>query len=389
MTKSLVELGEFVEIVMGQAPPGAMCNKDGIGTVFVKAGEFQERIPSIREWTTRPLKMAEPGDSLLCVVGATAGKVNYSAFDCAIGRSVSAIRPQQGRIDSLFLYHFLRTRVEQLRDRSQGAAQGVITREMIQSLRLIIPPLNEQRNIAAILDKADALRTKRREALSYLDSLAQSIFMEMFGDPTAEANSKKFQHVPLLELDMDGFQNGAYFPKENYSPDGIEMVHMSDAFGGVVERGKLRRVLCSESDLAKYTLRKSDILIARRSLTYEGAAKPCLIPESSEPLIFESSFIRIRPDLSRISTTFLFHYLKNNRVRERFVSPFVTQSTISGINQANLAKVPVLLPPISLQHSFEAKILALEILRDAHQNSAIEFERFFNSLQSNAFLGKL
>ena len=103
MTKSLVELGEFVEIVMGQAPPGAMCNKDGIGTVFVKAGEFQGRIPSIREWTTRPLKMAEPGDTLLCVVGATAGKVNYSAFDCAIGRSVSAIRPQPSRIDSLFL----------------------------------------------------------------------------------------------------------------------------------------------------------------------------------------------------------------------------------------------------------------------------------------------
>ena len=80
MSAATIELGEVVEIVMGQAPPGAACNKDGEGTVFVKAGEFQERSPAIREWTTQTLKMAAPDDSLVCVVGATAGKVNYSTF---------------------------------------------------------------------------------------------------------------------------------------------------------------------------------------------------------------------------------------------------------------------------------------------------------------------
>ena len=161
-----VELNGLVDVVMGQAPPGDACNKEGNGTVFVKAGEFQERHPVIREWTTKPLKFSKAGDVLVCVVGATAGKVNESAFDCAIGRSVAAVRSTRQKIDQRFLYHFLKTKVMQLRDGSQGAAQGVITKEMIFSLSVVLLPLPEQRRIAAILDQADALRAKRRETLA-------------------------------------------------------------------------------------------------------------------------------------------------------------------------------------------------------------------------------
>ena len=86
------KLGLVSEFVMGQAPLGERCNKDGIGTPFVKAGEFEENRPKIVEWTTDPLKMAMSTDVLVCVVGATAGKINLGA-NCAIGRSVAAVRP--------------------------------------------------------------------------------------------------------------------------------------------------------------------------------------------------------------------------------------------------------------------------------------------------------
>jgi type I restriction enzyme, S subunit len=93
----MARLGEIVDIVMGQAPLGSACNKDGNGTPFVKAGEFSEEGPIIREWTTKPLKMARKNDVLVCVVGATAGKINRGA-DCAIGRSVAAVRPKEGKL---------------------------------------------------------------------------------------------------------------------------------------------------------------------------------------------------------------------------------------------------------------------------------------------------
>jgi len=192
-----VKLGDVTEIVMGQAPPGNECNHNGRGTVFVKAGEFEDRRPTVREWTTKPLKLARVGDVLVCVVGATAGKVNES-IDCAIGRSVAAVRPESVRLCSKYLYHFLGTQVMRLRAKSQGLAQGVITREMLQEISIPLPALPKQQWIAEVLDKADALRAKRCAALAQLDSLTQSMFLDMFGDPVA--NPRKLPVRQMIEL---------------------------------------------------------------------------------------------------------------------------------------------------------------------------------------------
>lgn len=100
-------LGIVADFEMGQAPPGAACNTSGSGTVFVKAGEFGRQKPVVREWTTDPKKFAKDGDVLICVVGATAGKLNLG-IDCAIGRSVAAIRPLGDLLQKLSTSSFCR-----------------------------------------------------------------------------------------------------------------------------------------------------------------------------------------------------------------------------------------------------------------------------------------
>lgn len=129
---TLLQLGDIERVVMGQAPPGKDCNKDGNGYPFVKAGEFSGDRPVVREWTTNPLKKAKDGDVLVCIAGATAGKVNLG-IDCAIGRSVAAVRLLPQRLGTNYLHHFLRTKTLVLRHGSQGLAQGVITREMLRA----------------------------------------------------------------------------------------------------------------------------------------------------------------------------------------------------------------------------------------------------------------
>jgi type I restriction enzyme S subunit len=179
MSHPVVFLGEVTSTIMGQAPPGKECNKKGVGTIFVKAGEFSDRYPVVREWTTRPLKFAAMGDVLVCVVGATAGKINLG-IDCAIGRSVAAVRPKSGLLDTNYLYHFLVTETMCLRNKSQGLAQGVITREMLAQLSLPLPPVVDQKRIAAILDQANDLRLKRLWTLKRLSDLKQAVFRQMF-----------------------------------------------------------------------------------------------------------------------------------------------------------------------------------------------------------------
>jgi len=299
------------------------------------------------------------------------------------------LRCDESRLNALYLAHFLRG-LDFPRFATNVVAGAKMPRMVMSEFwkfPVPLPPLPEQRRIAAILDQADTLRAKRREALAQLDSLTQSIFIEMFGDPSL--STPGFPFFALDTLLASPLQNGAYYPKDTYSTDGVEMVHMSDAFNGIVKRGALKRFDCSSQDIAKYRLSDSDILIARRSLTYDGAAKPCRVPASVEPLIFESSFIRISPDPAQLSTEYLFRYLQNERVRQKFVRPFVTQSTISGINQTNLERVFVLVPPLALQQTFATRIRAVESLKATHRAALAELDALFASLQHRAFSGQL
>ncbi len=146
-----IKLVDVIDIVMGQAPPGNKCNKKGIGTPFVKVGEFGVSRPIIREWTTEPKKMGTKGDVFLCVVGATCGKINLGD-NCAIGRSVAALRPKIDKISQEYLYYFMSQQVMKLRKRSLGAAQTVISKNMINDISIQLPPLAEQNIITAKLN---------------------------------------------------------------------------------------------------------------------------------------------------------------------------------------------------------------------------------------------
>ena len=157
-----IELGNIADFIMGQAPPSSECNFEKKGVPFVKAGEFGKKHPVIREWTTKPLKMSNVEDVLICVVGATCGKLNLG-IDCAIGRSVAAIRAKKATFSN-FLYYQLLLHVNTLRSESTGTAQGVISKDMLGNTMIALPPLNEQRRIVDKLDRiGDRHRTARNE----------------------------------------------------------------------------------------------------------------------------------------------------------------------------------------------------------------------------------
>jgi type I restriction enzyme S subunit len=146
----LVSLGTCIELIMGQAPPGDTCNKDGNGTPFVKVGEFAELYPAIQEWTLKPLRLAKMGDVLICVVGATVGKINLG-IDCAIGRSVAAIRPRK-ILKQKYLYYFLELKMLEIRGQSKGSAQGVITKDYINSIQIPLPEMKVQEEVLDLLE---------------------------------------------------------------------------------------------------------------------------------------------------------------------------------------------------------------------------------------------
>lgn len=270
---------------------------------------------------------------------------------------------------------------------SRGANINNLRKENIKYLDIPIPPLETQHKIVAILEKAEETKKLRAQADELTQHLLQSVFLEMFGDPVS---NPKGWSIATLEDILVELMNGLYLPKERYvSGAGIEMVHMSDAFYGVVEVGKLKMVNATDDEINKYCLTKNDLLIARRSLNYEGAAKACQIPEINKPLLFESSLIKITPDLNTVLPIYLYYYLNNEVVRKEYVYKYITKSTISGINQTSLKQISILLPPLEIQKKFASIVDKSEITKQYQQQSFQELDNLFNTLMQKAFTGEL
>ena len=341
---------------------------------------------------SRARQLVETDDVLVATVRPNlngAALVNGAHHGMTASTGYCVLRPDKDKLDSRFLFHWVKTGVfvQRMVDVATGANYPAVSEAKIKASKIPLPPLDEQKRIAGILDAAEALRAKRREALAQLDTLLQSTFLDMFGDPVT--NPMGWEVKPLNELLGEKSTNGAYYPKDAYSSVGTRMVHMANAFYGVVNPNEVKRVDAPLADIEKYGLLPTDILVSRRSLNYKGSAKPCLIPETDEPLIFESSLIRVRPDRERVLTIYLFHYLLNDRARTKYVFPLVTRSTISGISQSNLMKVKVVLPPLDLQHRFAAIVESIEHQKASQRAHLAELDTLFASLQSRAFRGDL
>ena len=379
--ESFIELGEVIETVMGQAPPGDACNKEGAGMIFVKAGEFQARFPMVREWTTKPLKIAKPGDALVCVVGATAGKVNLSNLECAIGRSVAAVRARAKQLDPQYLFHFLQTKVERLRAGSQGAAQGVITREMIESLSLYLPPLPEQRRIAAILDQADALRAKRREALAQLDSLTQSIFIEMFGVPGRRSKGWPAKSLEGVALEINDCPHSTPI----WTDGGFICLRTSNLAVGEWNWNDTRYV--SEATFHDRSKRgyvePGDIVLSR-----EGTVGIAAKVQSGMRLCMGQRLVQVRPNVASVLPDYLLRHLLFVLSPSR-IGQFMVGSTSQHLNVKELRTLPIPVPPLALQDSFGKSMSTIQALRGKHESALTELDALFASLQHRAFAGQL
>jgi type I restriction enzyme S subunit len=394
-----VALGDIFEIARGGSPRPIQnfLTEEPDGVNWVMIGDASDSSKYITHTKKRILKtgvknsrMVYPGDFLLTNSMSFGHPYIMKTSGC-IHDGWLVLSNKKGVIDQDYFYHLLGSDLiyAEFSRLASGSTVKNLNIEIVKGIKVSLPPLEEQRRIAAILDKADGVRRKRKEAIRLTEELLKSTFLEMFGDPVT--NPKGWRKISLGELLAEPLQNGAYFPKERYveAPDGVEMVHMSDAFYNFVERGNLKRVQVTSEEFEKYKLIPNDVLIARRSLNYEGSAKPCLISETAQPLIFESSLIRVRLNAEVIDSFFFFSYMLEPRARSAYVFPNVTKSTISGINQAGLKRISVLAPPMSIQKKYRDIYETILGTQSNYQKDYENIDNLFNSLLQRAFRGEL
>jgi type I restriction enzyme, S subunit len=289
-----------------------------------------------------------------------------------------------------FVLHALRTRIarEHIERHATGTSYSMrnISQDKLSTTPIPLPPLEEQRRIADMLKCAEGLRSTRRVALATLDSLAQAIFLDIFGDPAR--NPKRWPKATLGDLISVGPQNGLYRPASDYG-SGTPIVRI-DAFydGMVTDLTSLKRVRISDEEQALYGLRPGEILINRvNSRDYLG--KSAVIPELNEPTVFESNMMRFDVRRDVVLPTFLIYYLQTAFIRGRILQCAKDAINQSSINQQDVKAFPVFVPPIAEQTLF-AQRLALKVrLHGINCDSLAALDGLLASLTHRAFEGEL
>lgn len=239
-----------------------------------------------------------------------------------------------------------------------------------------LPPLPEQRRIAAILDQAEALRAKRREALAQLDSLTQSIFMEMFGEQGRYPEASLYE---MCELITDGTHQ-----TPTYAETGTIFLSAKNVTSGYVDWKNIKFIPESlHLELHRRLAPKmNDILLAKNGTTGVAALvdRDCIFD-----VYVSLALLRTKPG---VLPTYLLGAINSPLSKKQF------NDSLKGIGVPNLhlkeiraTRIPH--PPIEVQDEFSRRMTVVERQKTAFRTSLEEFDSLFASLQHSAFRGEL
>lgn len=359
---------------------------------FVPSLEYFNKQVFSRELGT--YTVVEPGEFAYATIHLDEGSVGVCPVRCLISPMYTAFRVTSAQVHPTFLIRYLKSRraLAEYPRLGKGSVERrrAISFERLGKIEIPLPPLAEQRRIAEILDRAEALRAKRLAALAQLDILTQSIFGELFGDIVK--NPRGWPIRSLGEVVRGKPNNGIFRRNPDYlqdGTDGLPVVWVEELFrGSHIETKESRRVRPTSAELTNYGLKHGDILFCRSSLKLDGIAFNNVYLGPDNGALFECHLIRVQPELSIISPIYLNCLLRLPQMRAIAKSKSKT-ATMTTIDQTSLCSIPVMLPPLALQQEFERHVAAVATMKCKYDISLARMDALFAALQFLAFRGGL
>lgn len=376
---------DVAEIVTGCTPPTSYSEYYGGSFPFVGPGDLGEITPitiaqkSLSESGAAKARILPIGSVLVCCIGATIGKVGISGCPLATNQQINALIFNEQVIDPRYAFHYCRSVSSVIRDAGTSTTLPILPKRRFQDLPIEFPSLPEQRRIAAILDKADAIRRMRRESVRVAEELLRSSFLEMFGDPVT--NPKGWPRVALGEV--ASLSRGRFSPRPRNDPR---------FYGGhhpFIQTGDLRN--CSGYLKAwKQTLNDDGLAVSKKFTKGTIAISIAANIGDTAILDFDSCF----PDSvvgmelrDSVYTTEFFEY--QFRLLQNSLTSQASETAQKNINLDILRPFKVTLAPSALQRKFALFYRKTYLLLDQYSAHLQAAEETFQSLLHRAFRGEL
>ncbi|MBD2156740.1 restriction endonuclease subunit S [Leptolyngbya sp. FACHB-16] len=388
-----VKLGDICEITMGQSPIGSSYNSEEIGEPLLNGPtEFGELHPSPIQWTTNPVRYAEPGDILFCVRGATTGRKNIADRRYCIGRGLAAIRGKSGQAINEYLFFALDIAISTLLGRAAGSTFPNLPSSELEKFKILLPPLSEQKRIAAILNERlaaiEEARQVTQEQLKAAQMLPAAYLREVFESPEAQIWERK-KLGDISEV-VAGITLGPNRPTEKTSL--VPYLRVANVKDGYLDLSDVYNIEATETEVEKCCLQFGDILLTEggdpdklgRGTFWRGEIDNC---------IHQNHIYRVRFNLDEVSPEFVSIQLGSSYGKAYFLAHAKQTTGIATINQQVLKNFPLMMPAITEQRriakDIATKMVDIEYLNKSIEDRLIAIGKLKTTLLRQAFEGEL
>ena len=376
----MARLEDVCSINMGQSPESSSYNEAGKGIPFFQGNaDFGKLHPTVRVWCDAPTKIAEQGDILISV-RAPIGALNIADVQCCIGRGLAALTVNERLCYQKYLWYALECKVDELNSKGTGSTFKAINKKTLAETEIPLPPLDEQRRIAAVLDKVSDLIAKRREQLDKLDELVKARFVEMFGD--CKTNPKGWKTCYLEDIAEVGSSKRVFV--EELKDEGIPFYRGTEVGAlaeGMVITPELFITEEHYKDLCEMTGKpqKGDLLMP--SICPDGRI---WLVDTDAPFYFKDGRVLWVHGISdKFDPVFLLYTLKDRITTD--YSSIASGTTFAELKIFALKKCQVFNAPVELQKKFSAFISVTNKSKLTIQQSLDKLEVLKKALMQQYF----
>lgn len=338
-----------------------------------------------------PLRIDSYSYDCECVLVAGNGDLNvkyYNGRFDAYQRTYIIESKDKLYLDTKYLYYFMSKYIDILRDQSIGGVIKYIKLGNLTEAEIPVPPLETQKKIVEILERAGKALEKKKEAIKLLDELVKSRFIEMFGD--LSKNNKGWAEVELSKV-CNVIHRYPTFYGMDYIEEGTPVIRIGNILNdGILEDNMENYVFVYDGvnkDFPLTTIELGDILMAVRG---DGSAAKRIGIVKTEKLIganISPNLLRIKAKKSIANNVYLFWYLISD-VGQRRLDAYVNKTAKKNIAAKDIKKVITAVPPIELQNQFADFVKQIDKLKFKMEESLEELENNFNSLMQRTFKGE-
>lgn len=392
MSWPMISLGELVDIKGGGTPDKNNSEYWNGDIPWASVKDFKKNILDstldsitllgVRNSATSVI----PAGNIIVPTRMALGKVAINTIDLAINQDLKALFIKDNDVvDRDYLFRWLESQSSLIESEGKGATVKGITLPFLKGLNVPIPPINEQKRIAAILDKADAIRQKREQAIKLADDFLCATFLDMFGDPVE--NPKKLKKAPITEL-ADVITGFAFKSNEYISdtPESVRLCRGANTLTGYLDwadtkfwpKNKLEK-------LDNYLIKAGDIILAMDRPWISSGLKVCIFPENQRETYLVQRVARLRPRCESY-TNYIYSCIKSPAF-EKHCCP--TETTVPHISPVELKNFEVLIPPDELMVNFHSIVSIINNSLNKMASGDIDSDALFSKLSQQAFSGHL